>query len=416
MLRPHPVSIPRCLLAASLATTLALAMILAGCGGDDGAPAPLSLALDVDSTATEVCASLEVTATVANGDPAMVAWYVNGVLGGNSTTGTVSQSNPATFTAPEAVPGEPTITIRAVSQQDSTKADSCRVTVEFTIIHVNAALGSDAIGTGCITRPFKTIRSALDAASAGMTVLAAAGTYNAAGGEVYPFYIPAGVSLVGENWETTVLQSNLPQMISIAETNCAVRKFTLAEDPGLPSGWNMTILVQSPAESAVLDSLRMSDVAVNANVRVHSTTGTTITDCRFVAEGDPSGGRGFEIIFDDAGTVVRDCVISGFSTGIFLNGHANPLIEGCTIDGNIYGVSLCCYGSDTNNPVPDLGGGARGSLGGNIIRNNTYYGLRNPTKSVIYAKYNTWTHDPPVFGSAYGSDIYNEGTGSVIVE
>jgi hypothetical protein len=390
--------------------------LLAGCG-DDGGPEPvLSLSLAVDSTGAEVCGTLVITASVANGDPDMVAWYVDGVLGGNATTGTISQGNPATFTAPEAVPGVPTVTVRAVSQEDTTVSDSCRVTVEFTTIHVSASAGDDGTGTGCITKPFKTITHGLEVADSGMTVLVAAGTYDADNGEEYPVRIPGGVSLVGENWETTVLQSNLFRMININGSHCAVRKFTLAQDPALPEGWNITIMVESPAEYAVLDSLRMTDIAVNADVRLASTVGTSVTNCRLIADEDTWAGRGFEIIVNDAGSVVRDCVVSGFALGIFSNGAADPLIQGCTIENNNYGVDLCCYASDTSNPVPDLGGGARGSLGGNIIRNNSTYGLYNPTKSTIYAKYNTWNNDPPTFGSTNGSDICNVEPGSVVVD
>jgi hypothetical protein len=75
-------------------------------------------------------------------------------------------------------------------------------------------------------------------------------------------------------------------------------------------------------------------------------------------------------------------------------------------------LQLCCYQDDEHNANPDLGGGARGSAGGNTIRNNIECGIYNQTYSVIYAKFNTWTNDPPVAGV----DYCNTSTGGVIVE
>ena len=88
-------------------------LLFPGCGGDDGGPAPvLSVSIDPDSTGVEVCATLSIEAEVANGEASEVNWYVNGVLGGNSAIGTISQANPATYTAPEVIPIPSAVTIK----------------------------------------------------------------------------------------------------------------------------------------------------------------------------------------------------------------------------------------------------------------------------------------------------------------
>ena len=61
---------------------------------------------------------------------------------------------------------------------------------------------------------------------------------------------------------------------------------------------------------------------------------------------------------------------------------------------------------------PDFGGGARGSAGGNIIRNNSECGLSIELDHPVFAKFNTWTNDPPVAGE----DYCVVGDGGVIVE
>lgn len=65
-----------------------------------------------------------------------------------------------------------------------------------------------------------------------------------------------------------------------------------------------------------------------------------------------------------------------------------------------------------NSLNPDFGGGARGSLGGNIIRNNSECGLWFDLPHPIYARYNTWGNDPPV----PGEDYCQMGDGDLILE
>jgi hypothetical protein len=95
-----------------------------------------------------------------------------------------------------------------------------------------------------------------------------------------------------------------------------------------------------------------------------------------------------------------------------MNGFTDVLIEGCTIEDNGWGIYLCCDNDEGHNPVPDIGGGARGSTGGNTIRNNATCGLESYSTGDVYAKYNTWTNDPPVEGDDY---CIGE-TGDIIVE
>jgi len=137
-----------------------------------------------------------------------------------------------------------------------------------------------------------------------------------------------------------------------------------------------------------------------------------VQNCHFAFDDGLREERGFEIMNENYGAIVRSCTMSGFAQAMHIIGFNDMLIEGCTITDNITGVNLCCLGSPSNNPNPDLGGGARGSAGGNTITGHTEYGLVNSTTNVIYAKYNTWDHNPPL----ENADYRNEGTGNIMVE
>jgi hypothetical protein len=150
-----------------------------GCSGDGGGgPIPVkSVAVSPDSMIVEVCCTATVEAVVSGGRSKAVDWYVNHLLGGNSAHGTITQTNPAVYSAPDTVPAAETLMIIAVSREDSTKADTCRFDVRFSTIHVNGSSGDDESGTGTIKYPVKTILRGLYLAQAGMSVALAAGTY-----------------------------------------------------------------------------------------------------------------------------------------------------------------------------------------------------------------------------------------------
>ena len=67
------------------------------------------------------------TAAVTDESNSAVTWSVNGVVGGNSTVGTITVGG--TYTAPAAVPSPATVTVTATSQADSSLSGSAVVTV-----------------------------------------------------------------------------------------------------------------------------------------------------------------------------------------------------------------------------------------------------------------------------------------------
>jgi hypothetical protein len=84
-------------------------------------PNPVNVAV---STQQQFMASVTGTSNTA------VTWYVNGVVGGNSTLGTITMSG--LFQAPATIPTPATVTISAISQADNTTSGSAQATIVAT--------------------------------------------------------------------------------------------------------------------------------------------------------------------------------------------------------------------------------------------------------------------------------------------
>jgi hypothetical protein len=400
-----------------LTATLLTSGLLIGCDDDESPDPIVGVNVLPESMGVEVGHSVSIAVDVRGGGSDPLNWYVNGIAGGDSEVGTIAGGSSATYTAPEVVPIPATVLVRAVSRDDPSMMDSCLVTIQFTRIHVNATTGSDATGTGLISRPVKSITRGLDLAEAELTVQVAAGIYDAANGEVFPISLPDSVSLVGEDWVNTVIRghsqdANYFPAVEIRGEKSTLRKFTIEQGDVGAEEWNIAIYVGSPGMNANLDSIRVLERPPYSVLRVSYAPGTVVENCYFVTDDGAQMAHGIEVNIDHGDLVFRGCTLSGFSSGLALNNLCDPLVEGCTIENNQRGISLCCAGDENHNPNPDLGGGARSSLGGNIIRNNSQCGISNGSSNSIQARYNTWENDPPM----EGVDFCNTGTGEVIWE
>lgn len=91
-----------------------------------GAPQTVAVNISPASASVQTAATQQFTATVTGSANTAVTWQVNGVTGGNSTVGTIS--NAGLYTAPAAVPAG-NVVVTAISQADNTKSASATVTV-----------------------------------------------------------------------------------------------------------------------------------------------------------------------------------------------------------------------------------------------------------------------------------------------
>ena len=99
------------------------------------APPANAIAVSVSPTSASLAtnATQQFTASVTGTANTAVTWQVNNVTGGNSTTGTIT--NTGLYTAPAAVPAS-SVTVRAVSQADATKSGNATVTITAPAIAV----------------------------------------------------------------------------------------------------------------------------------------------------------------------------------------------------------------------------------------------------------------------------------------
>jgi hypothetical protein len=399
---------------------VAAVMSMLGCGGDDGGPNPVSdVEIVAGSGQLEIGHMTTITATVTGGESKDLDWYVNGIQDGNSTVGTITHNSLATYTAPNQLPTPASVMIKAISVEDSTKADSCYINLRFTRIFVDAANGSD-VGNGCINIPVKTITHGLDIAEAGMTVIAMPGIYDEANGEEFAITMPESVALVGMDWETCIIRGHsdmgYEQTIGIYSRDCAFRKFTVEEGEPAGTPWSVAIYV-SGAVRPLVDSIRVHERANYSVLRTTNTTDAVIQNCRFVVDDGLREERGYEIINENPGMLVSGCTVKGYYWGLRITGQTDIRIEYCDFIqlGTAVGLIYSESSTPISNPHADLGSDdPGGSAGCNLFTDYTDCGLENQTTHMIYAKYNFWDSDPNQ--PQAGVDVCNVGTGSIVTQ
>jgi hypothetical protein len=284
-------------------------------------------------------------------------------------------------------------------------------------IYVNAVTGSDTTGSGAPAKPFKTITHALVMAHPGNTIQVAPGLYDAANGEAFPIVLTDSITLIGEDWETAVISGHresdvLPLAINVVGDQCVLRRFTLQREALVSHNWYAAVQVSSTSYGALLDSIRCSESCEGAVANLDYCEAATVSNCYFVVTGGDRENSGFQIWDDYGGNAVRNSTVKGFERGIITGGLSDVLVEACTIEDNDYGFDIACWNIPACSSNPDLGGGARGSLGGNIIRSYATCGIYNVTGNTIYARFNTWQNFPPT----EGVDFRNLAGGSVVWE
>ncbi|MGD1078819.1 MAG: carboxypeptidase regulatory-like domain-containing protein [Candidatus Sulfotelmatobacter sp.] len=90
-------------------------------------PPPVVVSISPTSATVTTGGTQQFTATLQNTSNTAVTWQVNGVTGGNTTTGTISSSG--LYTGPGTVPNPATVTVTAISQADPSKSASAQMTI-----------------------------------------------------------------------------------------------------------------------------------------------------------------------------------------------------------------------------------------------------------------------------------------------
>ncbi|MFH1690194.1 MAG: DUF1565 domain-containing protein [Candidatus Eisenbacteria bacterium] len=406
---------PRRATAIALALTSMLALVVPGCGGDNGPTEPDGLNLFLAGPRVQITCSVQVEAVntypYARDEQPPCDWYVDGILGGNAMKGAITQTNPATFTAPPAVPPGGAVGITAVSRDNSTFSASDTLRIAFTIRYVDAENGNDTSSGGAWTNPLRTLTYALEAVTDGDTLCVLPGSYDPDHGEAGDYFIPGGVAVIGTSRDSClVCGSGTDYSVVRLGDGAAIGGLTIGN-------WNEDDFAILTTGGGLIRNVAVRERFDVAVMRADGGRGARVSnvvveDCEFTNTSSPGRGRAIELYY---GThcVVRGCTISGWQYGLYINRDSDPLIEQCTITDNTYGIIAAGGGGLLTQP--DLGGGARGSVGGNTIRDNVSVGVFNWTAATIWALDNTWTTDPPIEGAPPpATDYWNTGGGTII--
>ena len=133
------------------------ASLLVSCGGGASSLPPPSIFVAVSAAGTTNLGpgqTVQLSAVVTGTSNTAVTWNVGGVLGGNSSVGTISPSG--FYTAPLAVPNPASVTISAVSQADPTRTGSITVTI-IASLSVSILPGQVNVAVGQLTQFMATV-------------------------------------------------------------------------------------------------------------------------------------------------------------------------------------------------------------------------------------------------------------------
>ncbi len=392
----------------------ALALVVSGCGGNSGPAEPNGLNIFLAERRVQVTRSVQIEAVhtypYARDESPACDWHVDGILGGNAMRGTITQTNPATFTAPPAVPPGDAVEITAVSQTNSAFTASDTLRIAFTVRYVDGESGNDTSSGGTWTNPLRTLTYALDMVSSGDTLAVLPGSYDPVHGEAGNYFVPSGVALIGTSRESCLVYgSGTDYSVLRLGDGATIAGLTVgnwAED-------DIAILTTGGGlikDVAVSEPFGFSAIRADGG-REERNSNVVIEGCELVNAAAPLTGTALELYY---GThcVIRDCTVSGWEYGLYINRDSDPLIERTTITDNGFAVVAAGGGGLLSNP--DLGGGARGSTGGNTIRDNLEVGVSNYTETTIWALDNTWTTDPPTEGPPFPADFHNLVGGTII--
>jgi len=112
-----------------LAATLCAVATLEACGGGASylTTNPLTVTVSPATATVQTGAMQQFTATVANGSQPTITWLVNGIVGGNSTVGTITATG--LYTAPDMVPNPAVVTVTATLRPYANSSGDALVTI-----------------------------------------------------------------------------------------------------------------------------------------------------------------------------------------------------------------------------------------------------------------------------------------------
>ncbi len=346
-------------------------------------------------------------------------WSVDDIVGGDAILGTITETGDTTaeYIAPTTLPTSAQVSVRVASADnpnlyfDETLAFLNDPSKTFFVDPLN---GVDNDDCGPQASPCRTLTQALSLVEAGGTVLLLPGNYvfgNGTGNETLPLQMKVGVTIHGTTQGRMALldftdpQTSGPGILGADNailSGMRIETRTLFGNLIETNGTSPTI-----QNNLFFGACDLSDDDCNTAIFVDQASAPNISRNTFGAIG-PNAFSVAIYIVDQAAPQVTDNTFTGNQIALLIQGDAEPRIENNRILENMHGILA------QENALPDLGGGAAGSAGLNILSCNTRVDLFNQTSNSIVAQNNQWDHLPPeVFSTpGDGADIVFTG-GSV---
>ncbi len=269
--------------------------------------------------------------------------------------------------------------------------------------YVNPASGSDS-AAGSQSAPFKTITKALTSAQGDTRIQLAAGNYGTANGETFPLSVPSGVTVVGNeaNKGNGIAIAGGGEYVSSLHAKQAVT-IRLADNAELrgvsvtnPQRSGTAVWIESTNPTVANCTLSQSkregifitgDAApkiLNNQCLDNSGNGISITrNAKGEIRGNTCKRTGYGISIDgNVTSLIVDNTLSENRIGIVIGGEAQPVLRNNRLENNTEdGLTV------TSKAFPNLG--TKNEPGGNVLKNNGEYDLRNYTNKELIAVGNT---------------------------
>ncbi len=297
-----------------------------------------------------------------------------------------------TYTAPDQLPIQSDLIIKVSLRSNPNIYQSLPLSIVLARL-VDGQLGNDGGDCGSELSPCKTIGKAMNLAKAGEVVLVKPGVYpfGGANGEAVPLPLTEGVTLEGQA---------IDGQLAILDFISPNKDDDETPGPGILGANDATIRGLTLQENGQFDSL--IDTKGSTLVIENNVFKDLCGQCGAVALWVQGGGSP-EIL----GNLFGDFDADGFTRALQIDDASTPRIQSNSFIGNKTGVSI-------QNPAqPDMGGGAKGSLGHNRLSCNEDADLTNNSSTgILFAQNNQWDHAPPeegVFAVGSGIDIFDAG-------
>ncbi len=193
----------------------------------------VSISISPTSAALQTGATQQFSTTVSGTTNTSVTWSVNGVQGGNSTTGTVSTSG--LYTAPATAPSS-SVTVTATSVADSTKSASANVTISTAT--TTTATKTTTSGTYALSVSTQSNRSGAYALN-GATLSGNAYVFTSLASQLTN-YDPSGISKVCYWLDNTAMSGTATHCESVMPYDFAGSANNTSTS--LANPWNTTVL------------------------------------------------------------------------------------------------------------------------------------------------------------------------------